>query len=55
MFGEMLKTEEEIARETRKHTHRLYTMSDVPKYVEISEKWLAAENELREYRDRCLK
>ena len=55
MFGEMLKTEEEIAREKRKHTHRLYTMSDVPEYVEISEKWLAAENELREYRDRCLK
>ena len=55
MFGEMLKTEEEIAREKRKHTHRLYMMSDVPEYVEISEKWLAAENELREYRDRCLK
>ena len=55
MFGEKLKAEEEIAREKREHTHRLYTMSDVPKYAEISEKWLAAEGELREYRDRCLK
>lgn len=26
MFGEKLKTEEEIAREKREHTHRLYTM-----------------------------
>ena len=55
MFGEKLKTEEEIAREKREHTHRLYMMSDVPEYAEISEKWLAAEGELREYRDRCLK
>ena len=55
MFGEKLKTEEAIAREKREHTHRLYTMSDVPEYAEISEKWLAAECELREYRDRCLK
>ena len=30
-------------------------MSDVPEYVEISGKWLAAEGELREYRDQCLK
>ena len=51
MFGEKLKTEEEIARENQEHTHRLYMMSDVPEYAEISEKWLAAENELREYRD----
>ncbi len=28
MFGEKLKTEEEIAREKREHTHRLYMMSD---------------------------
>lgn len=55
MFGEMLKTEEELDREKREHTHRLYMMSDVPKYAEISERWLAAERELREYRDRCLK
>ena len=55
MFGEKLKTEEEIAREKREHTHRLYMMSDVPEYVEISGKWLAAEGELREYRDQCLK
>ena len=47
MFGEMLKTEEEIAREKRKHTHRLYTMSDVPEYVEISGKWLAADSVYR--------
>ena len=32
-----------------------YMMSDVPEYVEISGKWLAAEGELREYRDQCLK
>ena len=49
-----MKTEEELAREKREHTHRLYTMSDVPEYAEISEKWLAAEGELRKYRDRCL-
>ena len=55
MFGEKLKTEEEIAREKREHTHRLYMMSDVPEYAQISEKWLAAEGELREYRDRGLK
>ncbi len=55
MFGEKLKTEEEIAREKREHTHRLYMLSDVPEYVEISGKWLAAEGELREYRDKCLK
>ena len=30
-------------------------MSDVPEYVEISEKWMVAEGELREYRDQCLK
>ena len=30
-------------------------MDDVPEYAEISKKWLAAEGELREYRDRCLK
>ena len=55
MFGEKLKTEEEIAREMREHKHRLYMMYDVPEYAEISKKWLAAEGELREYRDRCLK
>lgn len=55
MFGEKLKTEEEIAREKREHTHRLYMMSDVPEYVEISGKWLAAEGELRKYRDQYLK
>ena len=55
MFGEKLKTEEEIAREMREHKHRLYMMNDVPEYAEISKKWLAAEGELREYRDRRLK
>ena len=33
----------------------MYTMSDVPEYAEISEKWLAAEGELRKYRDQCLR
>ena len=40
MFGEKLKTEEEIAREMREHKHRLYMMDDVPEYAEISKKWL---------------
>ena len=30
-------------------------MSDAPEYAEVSEKWLAAEGELREYWDWCLK
>ena len=55
MFGEKLKTEEDLAREKREHTLCLYTMSDVPEYAEISEKWLAAEGELRKYRDQCLR
>ena len=32
----------------------MYTMSDVPEYKEISDQWLAAENELTTYRDRCM-
>ena len=55
MFGEKLKTEEDLAREKREHTLRLYTMSDVPEYAEISEKWLVSEGELRKYRDQCLR
>lgn len=33
----------------------MYTMSDVPEYKEISDQWLAAENELTAYRDQCMK
>lgn len=54
-FGEKLKTEEDIAREKREHTCRLYTISDVPEYAEISKKWITAEGELRKYRDKCMK
>lgn len=55
IFGEKLKTEEEKAEERKKHSGRIYMLDDVPEYVEISNKWLAAERELREYREECLK
>ena len=55
MFGEKLKTKEEKEQEKKKGFSRMYTMSDVPEYKEISDQWLAAENELTTYRDRCMK
>ena len=55
MFGEKLKTKEEKEQEKKKGFSRMYTMSDVPEYTEISDQWLAAENELTTYRDRCMK
>ena len=55
MFGEKLKTKEEKEQEKKKGFSRMYTMSDVPEYKEISDQWLAAENELTAYRDRCMK
>lgn len=42
-------------QEKRKGSCRMYTMSDVPEYKEISDQWLVAENELTVYRDRCMK
>ena len=39
----------------KKGSCRMYTMSDVPEYKEISDQWLVAENELTVYRDRCMK
>ena len=55
MFGEKLKTKEEKEQEKEKGFSRMYTMSDVPEYKEISDQWLAAENELTTYRERCMK
>ena len=55
MFGEKLKTKEEKEQEKEKGFSRMYTMSDVPEYKEISDQWLAAENELTAYRERCMK
>ena len=55
MFGEKLKTEEDLAKEKKEHTYRLYTISNVPEYAELSKKWLVTKTELREYRDQCLK
>lgn len=55
MFGEKLKTKEEKELEKKKGSSRIYTMSDVPEYKEISDQWLAAENELTAYRDQCMK
>ena len=55
MFGEKLKTQEEKEQEKKKGFSRMYTMSDVPEYKELSDQWLAAENELTAYRDRCMK
>ena len=55
MFGEKLKTEEDKEQEKSKGYCRMYTMSDVPEYKEISDLWLAAENELTTYRDRCMR
>lgn len=55
MFGEKLKTIEEKELEKSKGSCRMYTMSDVPEYKEISDQWLAAENELASYQDRCMK
>ena len=55
VFGEKLKTEEEKAEERKKHSSRIYMLGDVPEYAEISDKWLAAERELHEYREECLK
>ena len=54
-FGEKLKTKEENEQEKKKGFSRMYTMSDVPEYKEISDQWLAAENELTAYRERCMK
>ena len=54
MFGEKLKTKEKKTGK-KKGSSRVYTMSDVPEYKEISDQWLAAENELTAYRDRCMK
>ena len=55
VFGEKLKTEEEKAEERKRHSGRIYMLGDVPEYAEISDKWLAAERELHEYREECLK
>ena len=55
VFGEKLKTEEEKAEERKKHSSRICMLGDVPEYAEISDKWLAAERELHEYREECLK
>ena len=41
-------------QEKKKGSCRMYTMSDVPEYKEISDQWLVAENELTVYRDRCM-
>ena len=52
-----LKTQskEEKEQKKKKGFSRMYTMSDVPEYKEISDQWLVAENELTAYRDRCMK
>lgn len=55
MFGEKLKTEKDKEQEKIKGYHRVYTMSDVLEYKEISDQWLTAENELTAYRNRCMK
>ncbi len=52
-FGERLKTEEEKAEEKKSGMHKLYMLSDVPEYKDISEKYLDEEKKIRVYRDEC--
>ena len=54
LFGEALKTEDEKSQEKTKSYSRMYTMSDVPEYKDISDSWLAAESELATYRNCCM-
>ncbi len=52
-FGDGLKTEEEKAEEKKKGLHRMYMLSDVPEYKDISEKHYDEERRISMYRDEC--
>lgn len=52
-WGEKLQTDEET-EETRKNGSRtIHTMSEVPKYKEISDKYFEEERKMEEYRRKC--
>ncbi|OON85732.1 hypothetical protein BXO88_10760 [Oribacterium sp. C9] len=52
-FGEGLKTEEDRAEEKEKGYHRMYMLSDVPEYKNISDLHYEEERKIAEYRDEC--
>ena len=54
LFGEKLRTPEEIEQDTKKHARTLHTMSELPEYAEIDEKYHNASREIDKYRDECL-
>ncbi len=53
ILGDGLKTEAEKAEEERKGSYRMYMLSDVPEYKEISELHFAEERKIDEYRYEC--
>ena len=52
-FGERLKTAEEKAEEKRKGSYRMYMLSDMPEYKEISDLYCDESRKIAEYRDDC--
>ena len=52
-LGDGLKTDEEKAEEEKKGLYRIYMLSDVPEYKEISDLHFAEERKIDEYRYKC--
>lgn len=53
-LGEKLRTPDEIERNKKEHVHTMHTMSELPEYAEIDEKYYNASREIDDYRDDCL-
>ena len=53
LFGERLKTEEDIEREKSSHLHRAYFLGDVPEYKDISDKYHDEWCKIKDYQTEC--
>ena len=52
-FGSKLRTPEELKEDGKKGTHVLHFMDEVPKYKQISDKYLNEDEKLERYRREC--
>ena len=53
IFGEKLRTEEEIEKEKKTGVHRVYMVDDIPEYKGISELYYNESKSIDNYRNEC--
>ena len=53
LFGERLKTKEDLENEKKTHTHIMYMLGDVSEYKDISDKYHDEWRKIKDYQEEC--